>query len=402
MNAPIRPVGRPTGPIRPTTPGPVRGGFTLIELLVVIAIISVLIALLLPAVQAAREAARRTQCINNLKQIGLALHNYISANDILPPGGFPAWVAETGTYINNGDFSVHARLLSFLEQQTLFNAANFSVAAFNSTVGDVTNHTIHATTVNAFLCPSDPPPSWLIEGTNSQLENIVAPGNTYFASVGSSLEFDASWTGGPPNGLFAYQGAVNGTSAFGLSTAVLSSQSTSPTRLAAITDGTSNTVAFGEWKTGSGNLNQVTIPQDIIFLGQYPPGVTRGTPGMQMPYGGAALQQWLPLCSAAATNSSNRFAKTPTIGEDWLMALVGYSLGNLLVPPNPKTPNCDTNGSGTLANPGLYGLSSYHPGGANTLFADGSVHFLKDSTSLAVIWALGSRAQGEVLSSDSF
>jgi prepilin-type N-terminal cleavage/methylation domain-containing protein len=336
-------------------------GFTLIELLVVIAIIAVLIALLLPAVQAAREAARRASCVNNLKQIGLALHNYISANDTLAPGGFPAWVAETGVYINNGDFSAHARLLPFLEQQVLYNAANFSVAAFNSTVGDLTNHTVHATRLNVFLCPSNSPPAWLIEGTNSQLENITAPGNNYFASVGSSLEFDVSWTGGPPNGVFAYQGAVNGTAAFGLTTAVLSSQSIRPVTLAAITDGTSNTVAFGEWKIGSGNVNTVTIPQDIIFLGQFPPGVTRGTPGMQMPYGGAALQQWLPLCSAAAASSANRYGKTPSIGEDWLMDLVGYTMGNLLTGPNPKTPNCDTNGTGTLDNPGAYGLSSFHP-----------------------------------------
>src|SRR5271165_4075244 len=123
------------------------GGFTLIELLVVIAIIAVLISLLLPAVQSAREAARRLQCVNNLKQIGLALHNYISANDTLPPGALPAWVQENLVYINNGDFSVHARLLPFLEQSPLYNAANFNVAAFNSTVGDLINHTVHTVRV---------------------------------------------------------------------------------------------------------------------------------------------------------------------------------------------------------------------------------------------------------------
>jgi prepilin-type N-terminal cleavage/methylation domain-containing protein/prepilin-type processing-associated H-X9-DG protein len=373
--------------------------FTLIELLVVIAIIAVLIALLLPAVQAAREAARRAQCVNNLKQIGLALHNYISTNDTLPPGGFPSWVAESTKWINNGDFGAHVRLLPFLEQQSLYNAANFNVAAFNSTTGDLINHTVHATRLNAFLCPSSAAPGWLIEGTNVQLEDITATGNNYFASIGSSLEFDASFTGGPPNGLFAYQGASNqGTGAS--HTSVLSPASISPPTLAAITDGTSNTIAFGEWRTGTGNLNQVTIPQDIIFLGQYPPGVTRGTAGMTMPAGAAALQQWLPLCTAAAP--SNRQGKTATLGEDWIIAIIGYTLGNVVTPPNPKSPNCSVNGVGTLANPGSFGLSSFHPGGANVLTADGSVKFLKDTINTNVLWALGSRAQGEIISSDGY
>ncbi len=376
-------------------------GFTLIELLVVIAIIAVLIALLLPAVQAAREAARRAQCVNNLKQIGLALHNYISTNDTLPPGALPAWVPESTTYINNGDFGAHVRLLPFLEQQTLFNAANFTMAAFNSTVGDLVNHTVHKTRLNAFLCPSSQVPSWLIEGTNTQIEDIVAPGNNYFASFGSSLEFDASWTGGPPNGVFAVQSATNGISSGSLTTALKSGASSPPKTLASITDGTSNTIAFGEWKTGTGNLNAVTIPQDIIFVGSYPPGVTRGTAAMLMPSGGAALQQWLPACTAAAA-STGRKGKTATLGEDWVIGLVGYTLGNVVVPPNAKSPNCNINGGGTLANPGTYGLSSYHSGGANVLLCDGSVKFLKDSINPLTLWSLGSRAQGEVISSDSY
>lgn len=379
-----------------------RSGFTLIELLVVIAIIAILIALLLPAVQAAREAARRAQCTNNLKQIGVALHNYISANDTVPPGGYPAYVAENSNFIMNGDFSAHARLLPFLEQQSLYNAANFNVAVFNSTVGDLVNHTIHGTRVAAFLCPSDPPPDWLIQGTSTQIEDLKAPGNNYFASVGSSLEFDASWTGGPPNGVFAYLGSANtGTPN---TPNPVSKVGRAPNSLAAVIDGTSNTIAFGEWKTGTGNISVVEIPEDIIFSGQYPAGVTRGTPGMSMPAGGAALIPWLTACTAGAASSTFRPAgtKVSTLGEVWAADLIGYSLGNTLIAPNSRYSTCSVHPTGTLATPGSFGLMSFHPGGANTLFLDGSVHFLKDSISLPTLWALGSRAQGEVISSDSY
>jgi prepilin-type N-terminal cleavage/methylation domain-containing protein/prepilin-type processing-associated H-X9-DG protein len=392
--------------VRPTVPplfqhqGRRGRGFTLIELLVVIAIISVLIALLLPAVQAAREAARRAQCVNNLKQIGLAVHNYISVNDCVPAAGFPAWVQESQYYICNGDFSIHVRLLPYLEQQNIYNAANFNYAVFNSTVGDVINSTVQATRLTAFLCPSDSPPNWLIQGTNTQIESIRAPGNNYFGSVGSGLEFDSSWTGGPPNGIFSYLGATNNNSA--TINPVPTASSFTPVRLAGIMDGTSNTIAFGEWKTGDGNINQISLT-DIIFVGTYPQGVTRGTPSMEMPAGAAGLITWLQSCTANASNSGDRGGgKVASIGEVWASALIGYSFGNELVGPNAKYNSCSINPSGTLQNPGSFALSSYHPGGANTLFADGSVHFIKDSISLPTLWALGSRAQGEVLSSDSY
>jgi prepilin-type N-terminal cleavage/methylation domain-containing protein/prepilin-type processing-associated H-X9-DG protein len=360
----------------------VRSGFTLIELLVVIAIIAVLIALLLPAVQAAREAARRLQCVNNLKQLGLALHSYHSANDCFPPGALFAWNPDTAKQINNGDFSAHARLLPFEEQQPLYNAANFSVACFNSATGVPMNTTVTTTRLSAFLCPSSERPGWTMNGT-APINKAIAPGNNYFASLGSTLEFAAQQTSGPPNGPFFYYGQYG-----------------SPVGIASITDGTSSTIAFGEWKTGTGIASQVTIPTDIVFLGSFPSGVSRNTPQTSMPAGAGSFPQWLAQCAAAV--STNRQGKTTTLGESWALGLVGYSMGNVLLPPNPPYPNCSTNGTGTLESPGMIGLSSNHPGGANVLMCDGSVRFLKNSTNMQTLWKLGSRRQGEIIGSDEY
>ncbi len=364
-----------------------RRGFTLIELLVVIAIIAVLIALLLPAVQAAREAARRSQCINNLKQIGLALHNYHQANDCFPPGGLPTFSATTKQMVQNAGCRPQAFMLQFLEQQALYNAANFSYASFNSvdSYGYAANSTVCDTRVSVFLCPSQPPPSWNVNRIVGQA--FPAPGDSYFASYGSTLEIDYVQGGAaPPNGPFMQRGPAIG--------------------IRNVIDGTSNTVAFGEWLIGSGINKVKTIRSDIYWTADMATSVgARGTAAFNLPAGNAnnAFLNWLQQCysayQAAAAGSGSIYEEQ---GEDWAFALSGFSRGTINLAPNPKGPGCMWETAGAQNSGGAFGLSSYHPGGASVLMCDGSVRFLKDSTNVNTIWAIGSINQGEVVSADSY
>ncbi|WZO99806.1 DUF1559 domain-containing protein [Isosphaeraceae bacterium EP7] len=362
-----------------------RPGFTLIELLVVISIIAVLIALLLPAVQSAREAARRIQCVNNLKQMGLALHNYESALGSFPPAGLPvsSGVNPAAT-LNNASYSAQARLLQFIEQGSLYNAMNFSYGCFNSidSYGNAANSTATDTRLSFFLCPSDTPPSFNVIRILGQ--SFKAPGVNYFTSTGSTLEHDGTQTGGPPNGVFRYGSVV---------------------RIADITDGTSNTIAFGEWKVGSGNPNKRTIPSDIVWLTKYPDGVTRNTQSMNLPQANNnnALLNWLEECASRSEVGSNtRNNGSVYLGQAWAFNLPAYSIGNTVVPPNGKYPTCMVMKPGTQNSPGAYGLASNHPGGANVVLTDGSVRFLKETVAFQPFWALGSRNGGEIISADSF
>jgi prepilin-type N-terminal cleavage/methylation domain-containing protein len=263
-----------------------KRGFTLIELLVVIAIIAVLIALLLPAVQAAREAARRTQCVNNLKQIGIAMHTYHQSTDCFPPGGMQTTNSDKTPRPENGGFSAHARMLSGLEQQALFNAANFGLSLKSDPYGYAVNNTVSATRLNVFLCPSCPVPGFSDTGSTVAGSGgaFTAPGTNYFGSYGPGIEWVASpqRLGGPPSGVFQVTGP--------------------PVGIRDITDGTSNTIGFGEWKTGSGNRNVLNVPADVVFLGSLPAGAARNVAGTEVMPGlnTAGFTTWLNNCKQAA------------------------------------------------------------------------------------------------------
>jgi len=211
-----------------------RRGFTLIELLVVIAIIGVLIALLLPAVQAAREAARRSQCVNNLKQIGLALHNYESANGSLPPSGeaFSNEYPSLGWATGPQNFSMKVRILPFLEQQAAFNTVNFAVTAIwgngNASCidGFYINQTIRATKINSYVCPSD--------ANDPGTADPQLPAQSYHENGGLN-RYNNGWFFNGINYFQGHDGPRNKTVTF-----------------ASIQDGLSNTAAFSECVKGKG------------------------------------------------------------------------------------------------------------------------------------------------------
>jgi prepilin-type N-terminal cleavage/methylation domain-containing protein/prepilin-type processing-associated H-X9-DG protein len=357
-----------------------RRGFTLIELLVVIAIIAVLISLLLPAVQSAREAARRAQCINNLKQIGLATHNYHTANNSFPSGGTVA-PSGYGYNVTWGTWSAHALMLGYLEQQPLYNAANFSWAVVMGQ-GWGTNSTVSNAIINTFLCPSDGmSPSPVPAG--DQWSGRI---NNYFASLGTTVGYEGSAKNPvlDTTGVFTFGGGR----AYGVQN---------------VTDGTSNTIAFGEavvgpdaqyhtkgpiqlWRNGT-NIPQKSAAGFIYDANQNVSGVMKDLQTCQQ--------------AALAGTSINQDDK----GGRWAADEGGFSMFNTIVPPSSIQYSFACCGFSTSSgcDDGYYqSANSMHPGGANFVFADGSVHFLKSSISMNTYWALGTKAGGEVISSDSY
>ena len=295
-------------------------GFTLIELLVVIAIIAILIGLLLPAVQKVREAAARMSCQNNLKQIGLGLHNYHDANQLLPSGYTAAGSYVDGETDTSPGWGWAAYLLPYIEQDNLYRSLALTQPVPNS--AGITQP------LKMFLCPSDP-------GTTANF-TIVNPFGTaictaapssYAACNGSDLAGVSDPTG---DGVF-YRN--------------------SRTRITDVTDGTSNTVFVGE---------RACLYSQGIWAGAIP---------------NAAMQR--------GTRNPN-----PGMSTGTAPTLV-LAHGHLI--------NCTTDTDG-----GLDDFSSNHTGGANLLFADGSVHFLRDITADGpghrAFWAMGTRAGGEVVS----
>jgi prepilin-type N-terminal cleavage/methylation domain-containing protein len=361
-----------------------RRGFTLIELLVVIAIIAVLIALLLPAVQAAREAARRAQCVNNLKQIGLALHNYHSTHDTFPMGVSRIVYQYPDVYSSNSwaNWSVQALLLGHLEQTTLYNAANFMVAC-NESPGFYINSTVTNARISSFLCPSDP------NAASAQIttyNNTYPLDNSYSASVGTTTNL----AGTTPPGVTATANSPTGST--GMFTYWLSYG------LRHCTDGTSNTIAFSEGLVGTGDTASNNYRGNSL--------VNDGGANAGQLYdaraNATALQNGLNACN---TNWSSNSNINGARGVFWEVGAVGVTLFNTVVTPNSKLHPwgaCRASGGGWPDQSTFANVSSNHPGGVNALSTDGSVKFMKDSINQNTWWALGTRSGGEVIDASSY
>ncbi|WP_422926321.1 DUF1559 domain-containing protein [Singulisphaera sp. PoT] len=370
-------------------------GFTLIELLVVISIIAVLIALLLPAVQAAREAARRAQCTNNLKQLGLAIANYMETFGTTPVHEYRRADEYSGTGGSSGNRGWHCQVLPFVEQTAIYNSLNFAHSdgfyGANNIVNGV-NGTAHKASISAFLCPSDGitnlPQDGYVNTSGGKLGNQNYPGNTAHPR-------NILMPGGTPNGgnVPPSQGVISTSRMYstnGPCTPAKAATANQNVNAASITDGLSNTAAVSESlvNDGSGNspdkrrnlnyTNSALIEQDDA------PALLVVRDGLAGPVN---WPDWSMYKGA-----------TWAFSDGWEGHLYAH-----LLPPN--APPIHVYYSNTLrCFEGDTGMNptSNHPGGVNVGMMDGSVRFVKNTVNLPAWWALGTRNGGEIISSDSF
>jgi prepilin-type N-terminal cleavage/methylation domain-containing protein/prepilin-type processing-associated H-X9-DG protein len=319
-----------------------KSGFTLIELLVVIAIIAILIGLLLPAVQKVREAAARMKCSNNLKQLGLAAHNYEGALGVLPAGATQN--------LSQWAFSFQAQLLPYVEQDNLRRLVDFLQPLTLGSGGAQTLNPVHQAAARSpvplFLCPSDPAPE------RYQNNSAEWTPNNYMVNIGTGLVTQSLTV--PNEGMVWY---------------------TARLRITDVTDGTSNTLLMAESLRGNNAETLAAQPTDPWR--QYASFGGPGNPALMTD----------PFCAGATRWAGTR-------GSSWLWGRefnVCFTTTHL---PNQRTTDCGNNGAG------IYKASSFHSGGTNVLLGDGSVRFVRDSVNLATWRAASTRAGGEVLGND--
>lgn len=332
-----------------------RRGFTLIELLVAVSVIGLLIALLLPAVQSAREAARRAECVNNLKQIGLAIHAYEGVHGCFPPVWLPASKGMSG--LMDGRHSPLARMLDHLEQRSLYNAINFQTS---SIMGDglTANHTAMTTTISGFLCPSDSQPP--VPGYGRVNYRFC----TGFANGVELVLPDPE----PHAGAFSTWWRMFRPADFG--------------------DGLSATAGASERLQGDWTKQVFKRGGDYVL----------GKIGHADLKPDAGIEYCATLSPATGPHESRG-------GESWYFTGYHYTSYNHCTTPNRSEYACSfdefvvTEHSKT-SHFGSFPATSSHPGGVNVMMMDGSVRFVRDAIDLGVWRGSSTRSGGEVLPSD--
>ena len=333
-----------------------RRGFTLIELLVVIAIIGVLVSLLLPAVQQAREAARRTQCKNNLKQLGLALHNYLDVANQFPPSNMQLKGVENGNLSDNYAWGWLAMVSPYLDQGNLYNSLNMSLPLYDPNNGNkisVPNQQAAGTIVSTLLCPSD-----VARSVSSDYGvKALAPTN-YAVCTGTGMDQPSPQLGSQYNtdGMFYAFSRVS---------------------TANVTDGLSNTVAVSECLLGTSTEN---------VFGPMPSG------------GPHRIYAWLvssPLSDAACA-APDAWNLQNNKGFLWLSGELRISAYNHYYGPNPGAWDCISELPPTYDTYGWHAARSQHTGGVNVTMGDGSGRFISNNIDLKLWRALSTRQGGEV------